>query len=71
MAMSNQARADSIVASKSLARRLARLIQPNVRSTTQRLGNTMKPLICLSLRLTTVTEIRLASKATRCASSPF
>ena len=38
---------------KSLARRLARLIQPNVRSTTQRLGNTMKPLICFSLRLTT------------------
>ena len=30
-----------MVASKSLARRRARLIQPNVRSTTQRFGNTM------------------------------
>ena len=69
--MRSHASEDSIVASKSLARRLARLIQPNVRSTTQRLGNTMKPLICLSLRLTTVTEIRLASKAARCASSPL
>jgi hypothetical protein len=62
--------ADSMIASKSLARRLARLIQPNVRSTIQRLGNTMKPLICLSLRWTTVMEMRLVSNAARCASSP-
>ena len=69
--MRSHASADAMVASKSLARRLARLIQPSVRSTTQRFGNTMKPLICLSLRLMTVTEIRLASKAVRCASSPM
>ena len=69
--MRSHASEDSIVASKSLERRRARLIQPNVRSTTQRFGNTMKPLICLSLRLTTVMEMRLASKAARCASSPL
>ena len=66
-AMRSPASADSMVASKSLARHLARLIQPSVRSTGQRFGSTMKPLICLSLRWTTVTEMRLASKAARCA----
>jgi hypothetical protein len=60
-----------MVASKSLAMRLARLIQPSVHSTTQRFGSTMKPLICLSLRWTTVKEMGLASKALRCASSPL
>jgi hypothetical protein len=69
MATSSQASEDSVVASKSLARRRARLIQPNVRSTTQRFGNTTNPLICLSVRLTIVTAIRPASKAARCASS--
>jgi hypothetical protein len=57
--MRGHASEDSIVASKSVASRLARLIRPNVRSVTERLGNTMKPLICLSLRLTTMTETRL------------
>ena len=41
----SQARADSMVASKSFDRRLARLIQPSVRSTTQRFGSTIKPFI--------------------------
>ncbi len=49
--MRSHASADAMAASKSLARRLAQLIEPSVRSTTQRFGNTMKPLICLSLRL--------------------
>jgi hypothetical protein len=44
-AMSSQACEDSIVVSKFLARQRARLIPPNVRSTTRRFGNTMKPLI--------------------------
>src|SRR5271157_2702057 len=35
------------------------------------LGQDDEPLICLSVRLTTVTEMRLASKAARCASSPL
>ena len=65
--MRSHASEDLTVASKSLVRRRARLIQPNVLSTTQRFGNTMKPLICLSLRWTTVTEIRLASKKRRAA----
>ena len=51
----------SIVASKSFDRRRARLIQPSVLSTTHLLGKTMKPLTVVSLRLTTVTEIWLAS----------
>src|SRR4051794_30632992 len=42
---------DSVVASKSFARRRARLIQPSVRSTTQRFGSTTKSLICLSAGL--------------------
>jgi len=66
----NHASADSIVASKSFYRRRARLIQPNVLSTTQRLGKTTNPLTSLSVRLTTVMAMRLASKAARCASSP-
>ena len=49
--MRSHASEDSIVASKSLASRLARLIQPNVRSTTQRLGNTMKALDLLVIAL--------------------
>jgi len=61
---------DSIVASKSLARCLARLIQPNVHSTTPRLGNTMKHFICCHC-VDDVTEIRLAKKAARWASSPL
>jgi hypothetical protein len=44
-AMSSQACEDSIVVSKFLARPRARLSHPNVRSTTPRFGNTMKPLI--------------------------
>src|SRR5271156_2875559 len=70
-ASSNHASADSIVGSKSFDKRLARLIQPSVRSTTQRLGNTTNPLTPLSARLTTVTAMRLASNAARCASSPY
>jgi hypothetical protein len=41
--------------------RLVRLIQPNVRLTTHHLGKTMKPLTVVSVRLTTVMVIRLAS----------
>src|SRR5271165_2657173 len=52
---------DSIVASKSFDRRRARLIQPRVLSTTHLLGKTMKPLTVVSVRLTTVMVIRLAS----------
>src|SRR5260221_1720402 len=52
---------DSIVASKSFDRRRARLIQPSVLSTTHLLGKTMNPLTFVSVRLTTVMEIRLAS----------
>ena len=51
-----------MVASKSLARRHARLIHLKVRSTTQLLGRTVKPLLSRSVRLTTVIAIRLASK---------
>ena len=61
---------DSIVASKFFDRRRARLIQPSVLSTTHLFGKTMKPETCLSARLTTVMEMRLVSKAARCASSP-
>jgi hypothetical protein len=50
-----------MVASKSLARRLARLIRPSVRSATRRFGRTMKALIYLSLRWTTVIKMRLGS----------
>jgi hypothetical protein len=56
--------------SKSFARRRARLIQPSVLSTTQLLGRTMKPSTVVSARLTTVMDIRLASSAALCASSP-
>src|SRR5271165_1709792 len=52
---------DSIVASISFDRRRARLIQPRVLSTTHLLGKTMKPLTVVSVRLTTVMVIRLAS----------
>src|SRR5271165_7164298 len=52
---------DSIVASKSFDRRRARLIQPRVLSTTHLLGKTMKSLTVVSVRLTTVMVIRLAS----------
>jgi hypothetical protein len=46
---------DAIRVSKSLTkRRGARLIQPRERSTIQRSGKTTKPLIFLSVRLTTV-----------------
>ncbi len=61
LARSSHASEDSIVASKSFDRRRARLIQPSVLSTTHLLGNTMKPLTVVSVRLTTVMEIRLAS----------
>jgi hypothetical protein len=60
-AVSNQASEDSILASKSFDRRRARLIQPSVLLTTKFLGRTMKPLTVVSARLTTVTDIRLAS----------
>jgi len=70
MASCSHASEDSIVASKSFDRRRARLIQPSVLSTTHLFGKTMKPVTCLSVRLTTVMEMRLASKAARCASSP-
>jgi hypothetical protein len=55
----NHASDDSIVASKSFDKRRARLIQPSVLSTTQRFGNTTNPLTSLSVRLTTVTAMRL------------
>ena len=57
----SQASEDSIVASKSFDSRLARFIHPNVLSTTHLLGKTMKPLTVVSVRLTTVMDIRLAS----------
>ena len=52
---------DSIVASKSFDSRLARFIHPNVLSTTHLLGKTMNPLTVVSVRSTTVRDIRLAS----------
>src|SRR5260370_40184769 len=67
----SQVRADSVDLSKSFASLRARLSQPKVRSTTHRVGRTTKPLTCLSVRLTIVQEILLASKAARWASSPL
>ncbi len=52
------------VASKSFDRRRARLIQPSVLSTTHLLGNTMKPLTVVSVRLTTVMVITAATSPT-------
>jgi hypothetical protein len=64
-ARSSQANEDLAVASKSLARRRAWLIQPNVLSTTHRFGRTTKVLASLSVLVTMVTAIRLARRPTR------
>src|SRR3978361_2182543 len=66
----NQACDEEINASKSFARRRARFPQPNVRSTIQRFGSTINPLTARSVRLTTVSLIRLTSYAARAVSSP-
>jgi hypothetical protein len=59
MANMNHAREELIKASKSFARRRARFNQPSVRSTSQRFGRMMNPLIALSERLTTFSRIWL------------